>query len=318
VAPGTVRTWLLEAEQPAVRYRTLTELLHRPRSDPQVRAAFAAIPKRGWAAEILAERDPGAWWVSDEGLYTPKYTATTWRMITLSDLGITRTEPRIRDSCELWMRRFAGTSGGVGGNSKGNPHHCLAGNMARALIRFGYVDDDRVRHTMEWLAATADPKGGWSCFERGRNLDSWEGMSAFAEYPRSKWTAAMTRAVELGAEYYLEHELHRQGGRYAPWYRFHYPVYYYYDILVGLDFLTRLGYGDDPRMRFALDLLRTKRRKDGRWNLDAIPPDVSGYMARFYRDNPSRWPDAKALETVGRPSKMVTLTALEVLDRVEH
>ena len=311
-----VLDWLLEDDQPGVRHRTLTELLHRPSTDSEVRAAFAAIPTRGWAAEILAERSPGGWWVNGEGLYTPKYSATTWRMITLADLGMTREDPRIRDSCELWMRRFRGTDGGVGGNSKGNPHHCLAGNMARSLIRFGYGDDDRVRRTMEWLVQSADPKGGWSCFERGRNLDSWEGMSAFAEYPRSKWTPAMTRTVELGAEYYLERELHRQGGRYAPWYRFHYPVYYYYDVLVGLDFLTRLGYGDDRRLGYALRLLETKRRKDGRWTLDAIPPDVAGYMARFYRDHPSRRPDPKALESVGTPSKMVTLSALEVLDRV--
>jgi hypothetical protein len=312
-----VTDWLLEKEQPGVRYRTLREILHRPANDPEVREAFAEIPRRGWAAEILAERDPGGWWAGKESLYAPKYVATTWRLITLSDLGITRADPRVRASCEMWMRRTPATNGGFAGNSKGNPHHCYAGNMARAMIRFGYVDDDRVRHSMEWLAASADPKGGWSCFERGRNLDSWEGMSAFAEYPRSKWTAGMTRAVELGAEYYLERRLHRQGGRYAPWYRFHYPVYYYYDLLVGLDFLTRLGYGNDPRMAYALGLLRSKRRRDGRWNLDAIPPDVGGYMLRFYRAHPDVIADAKALETPGRASKMVTLAALGVLDRLE-
>ena len=313
MAPRPVVEWLLEEEQPAVRYRTMVELLHHPPDDPDVRAARAAVPLRGWAAEILAARSPDGRWESGPSLYSPKYTATNWQMLLLSDLGITREHPPLAEAAERWMRHFATKDGGLGGNSKGTPHHCVAGNLARAAIRFGYADDGRVRRTMEWLEATADPKGGWSCWGIGRNLDSWEGLSAFAEYPRAKWTAGMTRSVERGAEFFLERELHRQGDRYAPWYRFHHPVHYYYDILVGLDVLTRLGYGSDPRLAVALDLLEQKRRPDGRWNLDAVHPDVGGAMGRFYREHP---PTPLALETAGAPSKMITLTALEVLDRV--
>ena len=62
----------------------------------------------------------------------------------------------------------------------------------------------------------------------------------------------MTECVERAAEFYLDRELHRQGARYDPWYRFHDPVHYYYDLLVGLDLLTALGFGSDPRLRYAL------------------------------------------------------------------
>ena len=127
----------------------------------------------------------------------------------------------------------------------------------------------------------------------------------------------MQSAVERGAEFFLERELHRQGDRYPPWYRFHYPVHYYYDVLVGLDLLTLLGCGDDPRLRFALALLKKKRRADGRWNLDAVHPDVEGKgVAEWYRTHPKQRPTPFALEVRGQPSKMITLTALKVLDRV--
>jgi hypothetical protein len=309
--------WLLKEDQPAVRYRTLTELLGRPESDPDVRSTRAQIPERGWAAQILSERSPGAGWGSEKSLYTPKYVSTNWRLLMLSDLGLTRAVPPVRASCELWMNRFASSNGGLGSSSSnGTPHHCVAGNMARALIRFGYGDDPRVRRTLDWLVKTADPKGGWSCYGSGRNLDSWEGLSAFAAYPRSKWTAGMRRCVELGAEFYLERELHRQGERYEPWYRFHHPVHYYYDVLVGLDLMTALGYSSDPRLGFALGLLKKKRRRDGRWNLDAVHPDVEGGMAEWYRQHPTRRPVPVALETPGAPSKMITLTAMTVLARV--
>jgi hypothetical protein len=183
---------------------------------------------------------------------------------------------------------------------------CAAGIATRALVRFGYGDDPGVRRTLEWFAQVANPKGGWSHFGSGRNLDSWHALGALAALPRPKRSAAMQRAAEAGAEYFLECELHRQGGRYEPWYSFHYPVHYFYDILVGLDIITQLGYGDDPRLGYALSLLAKKRLPDGRWALDKVwaSSSKSGSMKPF------------ALETEGSSSKMITLLALSVLNRV--
>ena len=124
----------------------------------------------------------------------------------------------------------------------------------------------------------------------------------------------MKRCVEDGAEFYLGHELSNQGRPYMPWLRFHYPVHYYYDVLVGLDVLTSLGYADDKRLKPALDLLTRKRLSNGSWALDAIHPDV-GIGARYrFRKRPRRF----ALEREGRPSKWVTLTALRILKRVHY
>jgi len=320
----SVVDWLLEEDQPSVRYLALTQLLGKKESDRDVREARARIPSTGWVAEILARRDPAGWWVHEKSHYQPKYLSTNWNLLVLSDLGATREIPEVRASCELWMDRAPLKGGGVGGFSAGHGHLCFTGNMARALIRFGYGDDRRVRKALDWLVRTASPKGGWTCWNFGdgpaatRNLDSWEALSAFAAYPRSKWTPEMETVVANGAEFFLERELHRQGGRYAPWYRFHYPVHYYYDLLVGLDFMTALGYGGDPRMRYAIDFLRSRRRRDGRWNLDAVHPDVGGGLAKWLAAHPKSRPTPLSLETVGRPSKMITLTALRVLDRVDR
>ena len=306
-----------------MRYLTLTRLLGRKATDSDVREAKAQIPLTGWAAEMLARRDPGGWWVREKNLYHPKYLSTNWNLLALSDLGATRAIPAVRASCELWMNRSPLDGGGVGGFSNGHGHHCYTGNMARALIRFGYGGDPRLRKALDWLVRTAHPKGGWTCWSfgdgpsRGRTLDSWEGLSAFAAYPRAKWTPAMHACVERAAEFFLERELHRQGERYPPWYRFHWPVHYYYDVLVGLDALTALGYGDDVRLRFALTHLRRKRRTNGRWNLDAVHPDGGPAAARWYAEHPKDRPTPLTFEPAGRPSKMVTLRALTVLSRVD-
>ncbi len=319
--------WLLGEDQPAIRYRTLTELLGRPQSDPEVREARSRIPEVGWAADLLAERDAAGWWVSEKSHYRPKYVSTNWKMLVLSDLGLRRDNPAIRDSCEAWARMRPQGRGAPGSTVPGPLHHCMTGNATRAWIRFGYADDPRVRKALDWLVDTAHPDGGWSCFSSvyrpatSRSLDCWEGLSALAAYPSSKRTRSMQGCIEKGAEFYLDRELHRQGKRYPPWFRFHYPTHYYYDLLVGLEVLTSLGYGSDPRLRYALSLLEEKRRPDGRWNLDAVHPDVKGssLAARWeawFKDHPADRFLPFALERAGSPSKMITLRALLVLDRV--
>ena len=308
--------WLLEENQPSIRYLALTQLLDKPEDDGEVQTAKEMIGKTGWAADILVAQNPGGWWVSDERLYQPKYTSTNWMLLVLSDLGLTRADPRIAKACELWIERFATPDGGFSMDGMKKGHLCVVGNTTRALVRFGYGNHPKVRSAFEWLVEHRDKNGGWSCWGTGRNLDSWEGMSAFAVYPRGKWTEEMKRAVELGAEFYLQRELHKQGDAYPPWSRFHYPVHYYYDLLVGLDFMTALGYADDPRMRHAFALLREKRRPDGKWNLDALHPDLEGKMAEWYAKHPKGTPTPFGLETPGAPSKLITLKAMQVLDRV--
>ena len=162
--------------------------------------------------------------------------------------------------------------------------------------------------------------GGWHCFPSKRGtLDAWEGMSAFAALPKERRTRRINRSIERGAEFFLEKRLYNQGRRYEPWLRFHYPVHFYYDALVGLDILTDLGYGDDARLAPALGILGKKRTARSRWNLDAIQPDIPPDDP--YQSGPP-WepfmPIPFALEKAGRPSKMVTLRALRVLKRVGY
>jgi hypothetical protein len=320
-----VLDWLLQEEQPSVRYLTLTRLLGRRESDSDVREARRRIPRTGWAAEILSRRDPGGWWYRDRHPLYPQFRSTAWNMLALAELGATRAIPEIAASCEYWLARTPLNGSGVTVNGHRAPvqHACYAGNMARALIQFGYGDDRRIRKCLEWLVRTAHPKGGWSCWNfgdgpgKGRNLDGWEELSAFVSYPRSRWSPAMTECVGRGAEYFLEKELHDPTSPYEPRYRLHWPVHYFYDVLVGLDMLTALGYVDDPRLGFALDLLEKKRRSDGRWNLDAVHPDDPAYDA-YFREHPEKRLVPLAFERPGRPSKMITLRALIVLDRVDH
>ena len=310
--------WLLENSQPAVRYLALRDLVEGT-SRGDLGEAKRAISSKGWVADILSKQRPGGNWLGrEENLYRPKYISTNWMLLTLSDLGITKEDLRVAKACSLWMDTYSRADGGFDTPGAEQSEHCLTGNTTRALVKFGYVDEPRVKSALELLVKTQKKDGGWHCLGSKGTIDAWEGLSAFAVYPRQKWTRSMKSAVERGAEFYLERRLYRQGARYDPWLRFHFPNHYYYDVLVGLDFLTGLGYAGDRRMRPAISLLMKKRRKDGRWNLDAVHPDYAnaGKWPRWWPKYRSRF-HPFSLEQVGSPSKMVTLRALTVLKRID-
>ena len=313
--------WLLEEDQPSVRYHTLVDLLARKEDDPDVREAHSRIPRVGWAREQLKLQKPKGFWEAHEPrnvhewlefLYFPAYVATTWRAIVLADLGLTSSDPRIRKTADRFFeyKLRLGTMVNIF-----NEEVCNVGNTARMLTRFGYGDDYRVRKLYERLLEDQREDGGWNCSQdTPGTLDGWEALAAFATLPRPKRSGRIERSISRGAEFYLERNLFREGRPYAPWFRFHYPNHYYYDILVGLDLITKLGYADDRRLEPALAILQDKRRPDGTWVLDRVHPDI-GPGAGFKPHD--RKPRPLALEPPGQPSKWITLTALRVLKRVE-
>jgi hypothetical protein len=287
----------------------------------EVRTSFSNIPKIGWAREILQEQRKGGYWEAQTSLYLPKYTATVWRLIVLADLGLTAKDERIRKTCELFLNQYSRADGGFDTPSTSwvRSEVCLTGNLARTLFLCGYGEDPRVLSAYDWLVNNQMDDGGWHCFyDRafGRGtLDCWEALSAYATLPRQKWTRRIKRSIERGVKFYLERKLFKQGHhRYIPWFRFHYPVHYYYDLLVGLDVITRLGFADDKRLKVALQILDEKRRADGTWLLDAVHPDLGTGAGYRLRNRPKRF----RLEEESKPSKWITLTALRILKRVDE
>jgi len=316
----SVLDWLLEDDQPSVRYYTLTDLLDRPDADPEARAARARIPRAGWASDLLARQGPSGFWERREPrtakeylyfLWFPEFSATIWSAIVLGDLGLTSADPRIRRLADRLFEYKLGLSSMI------NLYHeemCAVGNTARTLTRFGYGDDPRVRRLYDWILDDQRPDGGWNCSQgTPGTLERWEPLAALAALPRSQRSHRMEDAIARGAEFYLARRLYREGARYPPWFRFHYPNHYFYDLLVGLDLLTRLGYQDDPRLGLALKVLRSKRRRDGSWAIDRANPDAPASLLHLHvkKVRPLQ------LEPPGRPSKWVTLSVLRVLKRVE-
>jgi len=316
-----LRNWLTGPKSdPSVRARFWLEVDGRATGDDRVRDALRRAGREGWAGFLLGYQLPDGHWVtsgtSARDLYLPKYIVTNWIAIVLADLGVTRSDPRIRRTAEMILDRWGARGGDLSGKSG---EICVTGNAVRTLIRFGYLDHPAVQRSIGWIVRIQKSDGGWHCFpSKVGTLDGWEGLAALAEIPEKDRDPSVRRSIERGAEFYLRRRLMNEGRtRYPPWFRIHYPNHYYYDLLVGLRILTRLGYGGDPRLAPAIRWLREKRAAGGTWALDAAHPDLDPDRGGYLMPNGPRAVFPMMLEPLGVPSRWATVEALSVLARVE-
>jgi hypothetical protein len=313
--------WLLEPDNPSVRYFALRDLLDRPDTDAELRAARTAIMDSEPVRAILAARHPDGYWVKPGPGYSPKYTSTVWQIMILADLGADGADERIRQSCEYLLAHVQASSGGL--SLTGAPSgvlHCLNGNLTCALLTLGLPwQDDRIRQALDWEArailgedvtfyASGTSGPGFECVANAKLPCAWgavKALKAFALLPSRALTSRIRRAVDAGVEFMFSRDLARADYPYyerisSDWFKFGYPLSYTTDILEALEVLAGLGHARDPRLANAIEFTLSKQDAQGRWKLEHT---LNGKM----------WAD---IEQKARPSKWVTLRALRVLKAV--
>src|SRR5574341_1217138 len=147
--------WLLEKDNPSVRYFTLRHLLDRPENDRDVQAARRAIMQSEPVRKILAAQNAGGYWVKPGHGYSPKYQSAVWQILFLAELGADGRNRQVRRGCEYLLEHAQAAHGGFSPQANAAPSmaiHCLNGNLVWALIALGYGDDARVGRAVDWLA----------------------------------------------------------------------------------------------------------------------------------------------------------------------
>jgi hypothetical protein len=316
--------WLLEKENPSVRYFTLTDILDRPDSDLEVKEAKDEIMNIGVVPKILAKQSDQGYWETPQRFYTAKYKGTVWQLIILAELGADGRNERIRKACEFILENSQDhesggfsmwTSARTGGGRHSGVIPCLTGNMVWSLIRFGYLEDLRVRRAINWIATyqrfddgIEDPSKGWP-YERyeicwGKHtchMGVVKALKALAEIPADKRSDDVESTIEKGVEYMLVHRIHKRSHDLSRvskpgWLRFGFPLMYQTDALEVLGILTKLGY-KDKRMQEAIELVISKQDNQGRWKLK------NTFNGRFHTN----------IEQKHKPSKWITLKAIKEL-----
>ncbi|ODS35379.1 nitrogen fixation protein NifH [Candidatus Altiarchaeales archaeon WOR_SM1_SCG] len=318
--------WLLEKDNPSVRYFTLINILEKPENDPEVMAAKQEIMKTGVVPKILANQKDEGNWENPGRFYTAKYRGTVWQLLILAELGADEENNGIKKACEFILENSQDPESGgfsmwVSAKKGGGRHSgvipCLTGNMVYSLIKFGYLEDYRVRHAINWITTyqrfddgTEKPPTGWpydkafACWgKHSCHMGVVKTLKALAEIPHSKKSGDVENTIELGAEYMLKHHIHKRShdlNRVSKpgWLRFGFPLMYQTDALEILGILTNLGYRDE-RMQEAVDLVVSKQDEQGRWKLE------NTFNGRFQIN----------IEQKGKPSKWITLRAMSVIKR---
>jgi hypothetical protein len=296
--------WLLEPENPSVRYWALVDILDWPADDREVREARAAISTWPPVAELLAAQKRDGYWAKRD-YYLPKAYGTFWVLSILADLGLTAEDEHVRQGCEFmfahqrdsgaFCRRRRVPGRGIVWETRDAP--CTHARIVRFLIQFDHADDPRVRKALEWLLATQRGDGMWLCSRPGRGClrATLDVLRAAVLDPEAAAHPAIARAAAIVCDLLMEPKM----GRYHvddQWTALEYP-YFGYGVVPALDALARLGYTlERSKIATAMAFLLSRQLPDGTWPLDQTP----------------RRPPLD-FGVPGEPNKWLTLDALRVI-----
>jgi hypothetical protein len=295
--------WLLDSDDPSVRYLTLVDLIGvRPESN-EAREAREELMRSGPVARILDRQRPDGNWGREEDFYVrSKYSGTVWNVNLLAEMGADPEDERVRRAGEFvlrWSQRVDGgfTHSGTADGGKGLGMSCLSGNMVWALSRLGFRDDPRIARAR---GALVDLCGGDDTgFFKGRCTSCRSGaikmLKALCEIrePRADEVHAMT----MLREQVVCECLPGQGrGPRPEWKEVWFPLFWNTDLVEILDILGRTG-ELVPEAGPALDSIITKQDGEGRWRLE-----------RSFRGR-----CVVTFEPPGKPSRWATLRVLTML-----
>jgi hypothetical protein len=322
--------WLLESNSPGARYLALRDLVDAPNA-AELRAARTAAHKRGPIAVVLRHMEKEGYWVKPGPSYNPKYRSAVWSMITLAQLGASIEEDkRIGLACAYMLDHTLANGGQFSSLNSGAASgtvDCLQGNMCWALLELG-CEDPRLDKAFDWMARSVTGEGiapaedgdtprryyAYKCgptFACGVNADlpcAWGGVKvlmALGRLPAARRTPAIERAIRRGVDFLFGVDPAtaayptRKGDKPSRnWWKFGFPIFYVTDVVQLVEALVMLGYGRDPRLAHALEIIRDKQDHKGRWPLE------------FDYLNGKMWLDFGKKHL---PNKWVTLRALRVL-----
>ncbi|MFA5290491.1 MAG: hypothetical protein WC351_05560 [Candidatus Izemoplasmatales bacterium] len=321
--------WLLEANNPSVRYFTLKNILDRPDEDLEVQAAKRDIMRTGIVPDMLLKQRENEYLRTYPRFYTHKYQGLVWSLITLAELGATPT-PQIQEQCEYLLENAQERQDGgfsqntavrTGGGRITEVIPCLTGNMVWCLIRFGYLDDPRLRKAIDWMTCFMRFNDGFPSDPQVAPYDRYEmcwghhtchmgvvkALKGLSAIPFARRTKEINDTIQKATEFLLMHHIYKKSHNLKQkskpgWLRFGFPLMYQTDILEILDILTGLGI-KASQMDDAVQIVISKQNELGRWKAE-----------NTYNSDRLLIP----IERSDGDSKWITIRALTVLKRFVH
>jgi hypothetical protein len=294
--------WLLDSDV-SVQYQVYRDLLKKDRPDLRKR-----IEHEGWGAKFLSCRKENGHW--GQGFYQTKWVSSHYTLLDLKNLGISPDQKEIRETIAKILAEVKARDGGV------NPHRsalmsdvCVNGMLLNYASYFR-SDGKGLHSIVDFILSQHMADGGFNCESNGKGashssihttLSVLEGILEYAKNGYTYRLPELLKAAKASEEFLLVHRLfrsHRTGEIIdKKMLMLSYPSRWRYDILRALDYYRSAGIAYDNLMQYALDVLRKKRRPDGKWLLQARHAGKTHFE----------------MEAPGKPSRWNTLRAMRVL-----
>jgi hypothetical protein len=280
----TTITWLLGDDNPAVKFRTLTELLGKTRNSAETEQAHKELLSSKLFASAMALFE------------ISKDYADAYALSALAECGLTCNDGDIDRYAERLITNTQFHDG------------CGEGFLLRNLLALGYDGHPAIQAELPVFLATQQSDGGFPCVSKNPKIKqpnvphkSCFQMTASCLLLTSEMRKLGLKCPQMVGiiKYFLGHEvLYRRD---APdvivkpemGSTFHPPVATRIGVHMLLWALARLGAGTAPSCNRAWELLESKKTADGSYMLD-------GTLAKPYLPK----------ERVGKQSKWVTFYAL--------
>jgi len=285
--------WLLAEGEPWVRYRTLVDLLDRPKDDPEVVAARQAMLEHPAVQGLVAEA--AAW----PGYPLKRHNDAKHplhKLAILADFGLQADDPGMdkvvaavmaHQSPEGAFQTVVLVPKAFGGTNKETWTWmmCDAPTLLYALLGFGLGDDERVQAAVEHLTSLVR-ENGWPCAVSpglgkfrgpGRKADPCPyanliALKALAQVPELRDSLA----AHIGAGMLLGHWERRTErkiymfGIGTDFRKLKYP-FIWYDILHVTDVLSRFPFArQDPCLLEMVGVILSKQDAQGRFTPESI------------------------------------------------
>jgi len=316
--------WLLESDEPWVRYRTLVDLLDRAEDDPEVTTVRAEMLAHPGVQAMMAQT---ATWGERALKRHNDAGYPIYQFSTLADFGVRADDPGMEAGIEAVMahqspegafqtvvnipKAFGGT-----GEDMWTWILCDAPTLLYGLLAMGLGDDARVQQAVDNLVDLVDDNG-WRCVAApelgkfkgpGRRSDPCPianvyALKALAQVP----TLIDSPAARTGAEMLLGHwESQSERKLYlfgigSDFRKLKYP-FVWYDILHVTDVLSRFPFvHTNPRFKEMVETISDQADAEGRYTATSMYRAWNGWS----------FADKK------HPSPWLTFLVLRVLKRVD-
>ena len=299
--------WLLEGDV-SIQYQVWRDLLGVDKKKLQDRIAC-----EGWGHQFLSKRKADGHW--GERFYQPKWTSTHYTLLDLRNLNLSPGNEIVKETIELVLQNNKAEDGGIrlGPSTSQHSDICVNGMFLNYASYFK-IPEKKLHSIVDGILKEKMPDGGFNCrTARGgakhsslhTTLSVLEGLAEFLisgyKYRKEEIISANMSSIE----FILLHQLFisDKTGQIINknFLRLTYPCRWKYDILRAMDFFQYAGIKWDSRMKPAIDVLKSRRNKDGTWNLQAAHAGQVHFN----------------MEKAGKPGRWNTLRALRVMKHFE-